>query len=204
MNKDIWNQVYKRENLPWTENPIPKELLNEFCNLLPNNKLLDYGGGDGLLSKYLINRNLDITLCDISSDILKLVKDNFININTIECNNPNYFVEKKLDFGGVLCWGVLHHVPLINWVDYMKSFYNIISPGGYILIGGHSIKDTEFKGGKRISPTTKITSNSIDELDKMIKGKSDLTLVETGYFPFIEAFTQSNRVFKYFIFKREI
>lgn len=198
----IWEDVYKGDDLPWTQNPIPTEILKKFISHLGKGDIvLDCGGGDGLLSQLLIDEGFDVVCSDISERALNLAKEKFPNLKTVQASSPAFFAGQEKNFDGVLVWGVMHHVPKDDWKDYLKDFYTILQKEGVLLIGGHSRRDEEFASGFRISPTTGKESFAADFLQGPVK-EAGFHISEEGFFEFQEAFTGNERVFKWFLLQK--
>ena len=56
VSKALWNNLYidNAESLPWVYSETPKDIMQLFTNMLPGNKqVLDFGCGEGRLSKVL-------------------------------------------------------------------------------------------------------------------------------------------------------
>ncbi len=200
--KQQWDGVYSgpKEKIPWVENPIPKAELKLFIEHLPKNKtVLDYGSGDGILADFLFEQGLDISCCDVSKKAIELVNKKMPNVETWVAFHPSQ-IEKK-GFGGLLAWGVMHHLPRERWESYIDTFIEMTSDDAVMLFGGHSMKDKDFVDGKRISPTTGEESFAIDFMEDLLKDKN-LEIIESGYFPFKEAYSDNERCFKYFLVKK--
>lgn len=194
----IWDSVYEEnDKLPWTENPVPHNVLEQFYKKINGKVLLDYGCGDGLLTEFFVHKNMDVTCSDISKKILAKVRARFSSVKTIQASNPS---EINNQYDAIIVWGVMHHVDINEWDFFIKGFKNLLRKNGIILIGGHSRKDSEFSKGYRISPTTKEKSWALDNFEEKAKN-AGMNLVDKGYFPFREAFTSYKRIFKYFIFE---
>lgn len=199
--KDIWEKVYERNDLPWVSNPVPLSILNKFSShFKPGDIILDYGGGDGVLAEILLKNGLNVVCSDISAKALALAKEKNPDLITIQASAPSEFVTNGDMFDGILVWGVLHHVDIEEWPKYFESFHKILKEDGWLLIGGHSSQDKEFKCGSRISPTTGLISHSINNIEEILPS-SGFSIEETDYFEFEEAHTKSNRVFKYYLLK---
>jgi SAM-dependent methyltransferase len=201
--KRHWENIYSKgkEKLPWLENPMPEKIMEEFCShLKPSDKVLDYGCGDGKLADFLQKKGLKVACSDISEKALSLVSEKMPNAETIQAEEPQK-IGNSPTFDGVLAWGVMHHIDKELWGHYIDGFANIAKKDGYILIGGHSMKDKEFSQGSRISPTTGDISNAVDSLETMLPNHG-LKIINSGYFNFEESSTKQQRCFKYFLVKK--
>jgi len=200
--QEKWERIYERINLPWLENPIPGAILEKFANHFnKGDKILDYGGGNGVLSKILIDNGLDVTCSDISEKALILAKKEIPTLKIIQASNPSLFYEKRYAFDGVLVWGVMHHINKKEWGNYLNSFYSILKSGGILLIGGHSTKDIDFEKGYRISPTTGDISHAVNEI-RNIAEENNFRIDESDFYEFKEGFSGKKRIFNYFFLIR--
>lgn len=191
----VWDDVYKNKDLPWTNNPIPEKVISKFIAMLtPNDKILDYGCGDGIFFSMFSDANLDVSACDISSGALEMAKSKAPDFNLFRCDTPN---DVSGRFKGILVWGVFHHIPLEHWESYLIRFQQLLEDDGILLIGGHSQQSDDFKEGFRLSPTTGKKSYAAENLGDFFD-KMGLAVQKEGIFPFVEAFTGINRSFKYY------
>lgn len=201
MEVNKWEEVYSRDKkeLPWLENPIPEEILENFSSHIKKGEtILDYGCGDGVLSEVLHKKGFELVCSDISSKALELVSNKISGVRTVQAEKPED-ISKNQEFGGLLAWGVLHHINKEKWVDYIKGFKAVLKPEGMLLIGGHSKNDVEFSEGYRISPTTGNVSTALDIYD--ILEKEGLQILDSGNFDFKEAHSGKDRSFKYYLAK---
>lgn len=203
IKKEQWEKVYsqRKEKLPWIENPIPTEILGNFCERFnQGDKILDYGCGDGILAEFLVSKGLSVVCSDISQKALDIVSDKNPDIKTIQADEPSK-ISSSENFDGILSWGVMHHIDKNIWNEHIDQLDNLVKKNGYLLIGGHSMKDDEFSRGFRISPTTGNISTAVDSLEFILK-ENNLKIVDTGYFDFKEGFTGKDRAFKYFLVQK--
>jgi cyclopropane fatty-acyl-phospholipid synthase-like methyltransferase len=201
--KKQWEDVYSkgREKLPWLENPTPTKILADFCSHFEKgDKVLDYGCGDGILAQILAKNGLKVACSDISEKALDLVSEKNPEIETIQAEEPSK-IPKGETFDGVLVWGVMHHIDKNLWKKYVADLANITKENGFILFGGHSMKDEEFSKGFRISPTTGEISTAMDSLETILQ-EQNLKIIDSGYFDFKEGFTGKQRAFKYFLVQK--
>ncbi len=198
--KKIWNRVFsekKIEELPWVFNTYPQDIFDIFIsNIKEGYSFLDYGGGTG---KYvpLFQNKFDLTVADISEKALEICKNEYKEVKVVCTTSPSCF--KNDSFGGILCWGVLHHIEPKYWRRLIKDFKRILKKEGFLLLGGFSINDFEFQGKKRISPFTKKESFAFDcEMEEILK-EQNFDILLSGEYHFIEAITNNNRIFKYYL-----
>lgn len=109
--------------------------LDKFISLLPKNAhVLDLGCGAGIpTAKYLVHRNIDVTGVDISEVMLSIAKDNVPSATFIKMDmNDLKFNENTFD--GIVSVYVLFHVPKKNHSSIFNRFFNILKPGGILMI----------------------------------------------------------------------
>ena len=120
----------------------------KYINKLHNNSThLDYGSGNGDMSKYILNKNKNnisysIDIKDYRSDELKNNKNNTfiqnVNINTINNEIKNNTVDL------ITALNSLHHIEFKHMKhdeiidNIIDSFYRILKPGGLLLIKEHN------------------------------------------------------------------
>lgn len=109
--------------------------LDKFSKLVPKNAhVLDAGCGAGIpTSKYLTNKGLKVTGIDISTTMINLAKNNvpegdFLKMDINDITFPNE------TFDGVISVYTLFHIPRKNHLQIFKKFYEILKPGGVLLI----------------------------------------------------------------------
>lgn len=201
--KEVWEEVYKSDQLPWLENPIPNAILEDFIkHFKKRDKILDYGGGDGLLSKILLEHELDVTCSDISENALEIARNKIQGLKTIQASHPSYFTQTGVIFDGILCWGVMHHVLKDEWGQYLKDFHVILKEGGLLLLGGHSTKDADFANGYRVSPTTGSISYAVNDIGDMAE-EVGFKIESSDFLEFKEGFSGHKRVFNYFFLRKQ-
>lgn len=200
--KNEWENIYKKETLPWLKNPTPNHILETFSKYFnKGDTILDYGGGNGLLSEILVKYDLRVTCSDISENALTLAKNKVPSIDTIQASHPSYFVQTGQKFDGILCWGVMHHVHKDEWKEYLKDFHTTLKEKGVLLLGGHSTKDIDFENGYRVSPTTNNISYAVNEIGTIAE-EVGFTIESSDFFEFQEGFSGHKRVFKYFFLRK--
>ncbi|MFX0006475.1 MAG: methyltransferase domain-containing protein [Promethearchaeota archaeon] len=109
--------------------------LEEFASLLPKNAhVLDVGCGAGIpTAKFLINRGIKVTGIDLSDKMLSLARVNVPSAEFIKMDiNQLKFEENTYD--GIVSVYTLFHVPRNNHIQIFKKFFEILKPGGILLI----------------------------------------------------------------------
>jgi ubiquinone/menaquinone biosynthesis C-methylase UbiE len=109
--------------------------LEKFESYLPKNAhILDVGCGAGIpTAKFLVERRIKVTGIDLSDTMLNLARDNVPNAEFIKMDmNELKFEENTFD--GIISVFALFHVPKEKHSSIFKQFFNIIKPGGILLI----------------------------------------------------------------------
>jgi ubiquinone/menaquinone biosynthesis C-methylase UbiE len=126
----IANDYYNHRDL----NKFNREL-EKFASLLPDNAhILDVGCGAGIpTAKFLINRGIRVTGIDLSETMLNLARENVPNAEFIKMDMNKLEFEKNT-FDGIISVYTLFHVPKKNHFEIFKKFFEILKPGGILLI----------------------------------------------------------------------
>jgi len=109
--------------------------LDHLIELLPKEAhVLDAGCGAGIpTAKYFVNKGLKVTGVDISDTMLKMARNNVPEGNFLNQDLNNLDFEKE-SFDGVISVYTLFHIPRKKHEDIFKKFFEIIKPGGIMLI----------------------------------------------------------------------
>lgn len=116
-------------------------ILQKYLNTNENIKVVEPGCGSGLTAFSISNfyKNIEITLCDISENALKVAKKN----EPLSLKNKVQYHECTVDSMPIssdfsdLTWniGVLEHYSLSDIEPMVKEMLRITKPGGYVIIG---------------------------------------------------------------------
>lgn len=99
-------------------------------------RILDFGCGDGLMSRYLAYyfNNSKIVGVDISGESIAIAKKKYPNIDFFKIENKLCFENKEELFDLIFVAGVFHHIPFdqhLKWVDELSCY---VKPGGKLVI----------------------------------------------------------------------
>ncbi len=109
--------------------------LEKFISLLSDNAhVLDVGCGAGIpTAKFLVKKGIKVTGIDVSDTMLNLARKNVPNAEFIKMDmNELEFNENT--FEGIISVFALFHVPKENHFNIFKKFFEILKPGGILLI----------------------------------------------------------------------
>jgi ubiquinone/menaquinone biosynthesis C-methylase UbiE len=143
---------------------------------------LDAGCGNGAHSVRLAKRGFNVTAVDFSSEALKLCREN-IKLNKVEKQVSIReesllglnFTDKSFD--GVLCWGVLMHIPEVE--KALDELCRVVKSGGYLVLCENSNNAVETRLRNIIKKIFRI-KNTKDF--KTYKGMECWTETEAGKF----------------------
>lgn len=109
--------------------------LDKFSKLVPKKgHILDAGCGAGIpTARYLSKKGLKVTGIDISTTMINLAKINVPegNFKKMDMNNITFPDEM---FDGAISVYTLFHIPRKNHLQIFKKFFDILKPGGVLLI----------------------------------------------------------------------
>ena len=111
--------------------------LESLLDMVPR-RILDYGGGTGRLTKLLHSHydKSDIVLYDPSKESIEVAKH--------ECKSDDRLtiisegLEEQEPFDLVVAAGVFHHIPRKYELDNLKVLYNLLNPGGKVVVFEHN------------------------------------------------------------------
>lgn len=93
---------------------------------------LDYGCGDGNLTKHLLDNNFKVVACDISNNFLEGIKNDFPSVETKIINGADLSNVDSESVDTVCMYSVLHHIP--DYIKAVEEMCRVVKPGGIILI----------------------------------------------------------------------
>ena len=89
-------------------------------------KILDLGCGMGHYSKYMKDKGFEVVGIDFSKEMLKIAKDNDLNIKFIESDICNLPENLDKDFDGVLIAYVIQHLSKEETIECFKKLKEYI------------------------------------------------------------------------------
>ncbi|MDD3648141.1 MAG: class I SAM-dependent methyltransferase [Candidatus Dojkabacteria bacterium] len=115
-----------------------KKLLDKFRNLIIGKRILDAGCGHGRESKYLLEKNLEVTGIDLSDKLLKIAVSKapgckFIKMDIRRLQFPDNF------FDGLWASTSFLHIPKKDSIKTLEEFHRVLKPTGVMYLGiqGH-------------------------------------------------------------------
>jgi len=109
--------------------------LEKFLSLLPKDAhILDVGCGSGIpTASFLVKKGVEVTGIDLSDTMLTLAQENVPNAEFIKMD-INDIKFGKNTFDGVISVYTLFHIQKKNHFSIFKKFFEILKPGGILLI----------------------------------------------------------------------
>lgn len=108
------------------------QFIEEFKKYLaPNSTIVDLGGGNGVLTKYLLDNNYDCICYDFSYEMKKQSFNYFGEIPYIlddMINIKNHFSNNSLD--GLIAMYSLFHIPKSNMKTLLLNIYDVLKEDG--------------------------------------------------------------------------
>ena len=146
--KQHWEEIFQQKTdhqKSWFQ-PYPSTSIKliEEINLDKNAAIIDVGGGDSRLIDNLIEKGYtNVTVLDISSNALENAKirlgDNAKKVKWAISNILNFRSDQQFDL-----WhdrAAFHFITTDKEIEkYVETSYNIITTGGYLIIGTFSEK----------------------------------------------------------------
>lgn len=133
--------------------------INEFANSFDKeDKILDLGCGSGYITNYLIEKGLNATGIDFSSEMIKIAKKKYPKLNFLLddfLNIEKHFDENSID--GLIAIYSLYFIPKEQFEEMLKSLSKVLKNGGLFLFV------TQIGTGEDYITTPLMTENDIKE-----------------------------------------
>jgi ubiquinone/menaquinone biosynthesis C-methylase UbiE len=142
----------------WEDYTSACDIINEYLNLEPEEKIIDVGGGTGLISKVLRSKKLndDIMVIDLSRSMLQKVKDPTLSI--VQGDVTTFPLRDEVFTLAVLV-NTIHHISEIKQQVVLQEIFRILKKQGRIFILEISHPNTFF-------------SNLFIKTEKILVGKT--------------------------------
>lgn len=150
-----YNKVADKYAQKYFDDLTDTPYINKFLALLPKSaKVLDIGCGPGTFTKYLLGKGFDVEGIDLSSEMLRLARENVPQAKFAEIDMRKLTYPDE-SFDGLLVAYSLIHIPSEEIPAALKGFYRILKLGGVVLIVAQKgkpdkIVDEPLKEGEKI------------------------------------------------------
>jgi len=148
--------------------------------LVPNDKVLDVGCGEGIITAMLAEKCLTIVGCDYSLEAIHVAKQRYPEIDFVYSNSTNLRFESK-QFTKVVLSDVAEHLLPRQFEKTLREIRRVLVEGGKLILTspltGH---------GKRASTYSHIYEYSRVEMESVLSGIFDeVRLVDDYYGLFV-------------------
>jgi cyclopropane fatty-acyl-phospholipid synthase-like methyltransferase len=170
---EITGKTYKKifEDYIKTNKEIHSEMiqmLDHFVSLLPGRKVLDVGCAHGRESKYLCEKGLDVTGCDLSEKFIETAKTNCPGCQFYVCDMRKLPMDVMYD-GLWVCSSFLH-IPKVEGESTLTNFSKILGKKGILYL---SVMEGNFDGlrqnGTMNWPERHFSDYTKEELQKLLE-----------------------------------
>lgn len=163
------------EKYIWEDYTVICEIIDEYLTFQPEEKIIDVGGGTGLIAKVLRSKRQtdDIMIIDLSRSMLQKVKDSTLSVvqgdvTTIPLRDETFTL--------AILVNTIHHIDETKQPVVMREVFRILKKQGRMFIIEISHPNTFF-------------SNLFIKIEKMLVGKTyhltadkmQLTIQEAGF-----------------------
>ncbi|MDA0782594.1 MAG: class I SAM-dependent methyltransferase [Rickettsiales bacterium] len=100
--------------------------------------VLDIGCGHGLMHPFLLsNERIKLNGIDMADEVIEIAKKNnpLVNYDCYDGIKLPYD-SGSFDMAYAIC--VMHHVPPVQWVDFLKEMKRVVKKGGLVVIFEHN------------------------------------------------------------------
>ncbi|MFN8671136.1 MAG: class I SAM-dependent methyltransferase [Candidatus Sericytochromatia bacterium] len=178
-------------------NPISKSKIEQVINLLnleKNAKVVDIGGGKGLILKIIFDKyDINGLIIEKNSDLLVDIEKNLINYkNNLEIELKSYdeFITENQDitFDCIICIGSIQAISN-NYEEGIKELSKKLKTGGKLLIG---------QGYWKKEPETKYLENTGINKNELLKYHENIEIAQKYNFSYLYSITASEDEFDNF------
>lgn len=179
-----WSKLYEQEIKSTTlENYVSnklkskKQIIKLINKYSPNNKVMEFGSGTGILALYLSTMNKHVTALDLDNDMIKLSKKYFLpyfkdaNINYVNTDIRDFNTDYNFDVTYSI--GVLEHYSDKEIIDLL---HKQLTMSNYVIFG---IPTTYFDEAKKMYGNERYLS--LRYWRKLIKQSKCKIIKESSY-----------------------
>ncbi|WP_321436465.1 class I SAM-dependent methyltransferase [uncultured Bacteroides sp.] len=139
---------WDKESVHWDRSKAIAEGILRMIPIKFNMKALEYGAGTGILSFLLSDTFEEITLMDNSQEMINVIQEKVAKSKSTNLKPLLFNLEqaefRSDSFDCIFTQMVLHHV--FNIELLLNRFYQILNPGGYLVIADLYLEDGSFHG----------------------------------------------------------
>lgn len=155
--KAHWEHIFETKDtskVSWHQ-PVPKTslLLIENLDLTPKSKIIEVGSGDSFLADFLLEKDYEITLLDISEKALSTIKKRLGK----SADKLHFWADDVLNIKPEQKFDVWHDRAVFHFLtnlddvlNYVEKVTASVKPGGYFILSTFSQNGPEMCSGLKI------------------------------------------------------
>ncbi len=134
--KKIYDKMANDYSKYWDDDWSDKEIIDKFISMLnSNSKVLDIGCGTGYVTNYLKESGLAPIGIDISSEMLRIAKLKYPQIDFRELSASDITKEfSENEFDGVMAFYVLFYIPKRELDEVIIKIRSILKPNAPLIL----------------------------------------------------------------------
>lgn len=145
-SRELWDSVYRKhkDDAPWLTDACCDIYTRAISKYLPDNisgaHLLDYGCGNGRIAAKLHERGAQTDLAEISHLMIEYLRGNYKSSEIFEVEYPQQ-IKPFIPYDIIITWMLFCNIVPDFWGGFLNGFYELLKPGGILLIGGWDDED---------------------------------------------------------------
>lgn len=153
---EIWNWETPAGKIRW------ERRVGMLTNSLKSGmKVLEIGCGTGFFTKEIVKKPVQLTVIDISPELIEIAKRNIISSNVeFVIDNAYDMTFNDQTFDAVIGSSVLHHLDISL---SLKEIYRVLKPGGFMAFTEPNMMNPQIAMQKNIPALKKALGDSPDE-----------------------------------------
>ena len=212
--QEFWDNIYNDhyKDAPWMDDSwktdINAVIVNDVALYLGKTnaglRLLDYGCGNGHMGARFREMGMEVDLADISSVLVRKLHEEFDpapGIRIYRTDTP-FDLPKTKKYDVVIAWNLFHHLHPATWHRFLSEFIDKMKAGGLLFISGWDNDDSIIKNDNNKAKFTQHPTWFVNDLPEYV-GDLPCALLKTQRLDEPVPVFQTNRVFRYFVFKKQ-
>lgn len=113
------------------------EIIKKYIPQISEPYLLDVGCGHGLIHKHLKNHKVKLVGVEMANEVLELARQENPAVDYF-CHDGETLPFEENTFDVVFAICVMHHVPPLQWLNFLVEMKRVLKPGGIVVIFEHN------------------------------------------------------------------
>lgn len=130
--KDFFDQRASKWDQYGQDDPRTIELFLNLLPMRPGELVLDLACGTGVLTPYLLKRDVHIYGLDLSSKMIEVAKSKFQENGDLEFHQGDFYELQGIKANHIVCYNAFPH--FLDIEGFAKKADEILLPHGYLLI----------------------------------------------------------------------